>query len=626
MFWLTDKAMTFSDGARPWTLRSAVTAAVFSAALIFSANASSTEWRWTGVERIVAVSDIHGAYAAVVRTLQNAEVLGNDLEWLAGSTHLVVTGDFLDRGADSQRVMDLLIRLEGEAADAGGRVHVLLGNHEVMNLTGDLRYVSLGEYAAFVAEEEAADREHAFTIFHSTRGNSADEDALRSEFEKRAPPGYFGHRRAFAPQGSYGKWLLEKPLLIVINDTAFVHGGLSPMVTRLGLDGVNGKLRAQVSEYAAHLEVLVRAGIIDPTENFYRHAAVLGELPDIGRTAEIQQAIAGLIELNAASVHDSESPVWYRGNVGCSALIENDKLDAALNTLGAVRVVIGHTPTPGRQILQRLSGRVVEIDTGMLTASYGGSGHALVIESDQLTVVSEESTAPSAPAPHLRPAGPEANALSSDELEHILAMGDVSPSTADASGRKFVEIQNGNERIPAHFVKDPRGRGFVPELAAYRLDRLLDLDMVPVTVTREVDGDQGSLQFLPGNLKDEAGRSESGDGASAWCPLPEQWNAMYVFDVLAFNALRGPQSILYSPSNWQLLLVDHGEAFAARNGRPAWLKEANLELGKAWIEALSSLSDDVLQAELGDVLDKRRLSALGKRRDALLQQAEAAGR
>jgi hypothetical protein len=161
----------------------------------------------------------------------------------------------------------------------------------------------------------------------------------------------------------------------------------------------------------------------------------------------------------------------------------------------------------------------------------------------------------------------------------------------------------------------------VPELAAYRLDRLLALDMVPVTVAREVEGEAGVLQLFTANTRDETSRRASGEGYSAWCPLPEQWNAMYIFDALAHNALRQPQDILYDPGNWQLMLTGHGDAFAAKSGRPAWLEDAELDVGNAWEQALSSMSDEVLQTEFGDVLDKRRLSALIKRRDALLKSA-----
>ena len=121
-------------------------------------SALGGQWQYSGVERIVAVSDIHGAYQPLVATLRNAAVLDPDLAWSGGSTHLVIVGDILDRGPDSRDVMDLLMRLEGEAEAAGGMVHVLIGNHEAMNLIGDLRYVAKEEFAAFAAEETEEER------------------------------------------------------------------------------------------------------------------------------------------------------------------------------------------------------------------------------------------------------------------------------------------------------------------------------------------------------------------------------------------------------------------------------------------------------------------------------------
>jgi len=85
----------------------------------------------------------------MVPTLQYADILGEDLSWTGGKTTLVIVGDILDRGPKSRAAMDLLMRLEGEAESAGGRVQVLIGNHEAMILTGDMRYVSGPEYAAF---------------------------------------------------------------------------------------------------------------------------------------------------------------------------------------------------------------------------------------------------------------------------------------------------------------------------------------------------------------------------------------------------------------------------------------------------------------------------------------------
>ena len=77
-------------------------------------------------QRVIAISDVHGAYDSMVRTLSAAGVVDEELNWSAQETQLVITGDLLDRGDDSRKVMDLVMQLEEQAANDGGRVHLLL--------------------------------------------------------------------------------------------------------------------------------------------------------------------------------------------------------------------------------------------------------------------------------------------------------------------------------------------------------------------------------------------------------------------------------------------------------------------------------------------------------------------
>ncbi len=589
-----------------------------------SACALADQYRFTDVARIVAVSDPHGAYNALVETLGHAGVIDGTQAWSGGTTHLVITGDLTDRGADSRKIMDLVMRLEAESQEQGGMVHLTLGNHEVMNLVGDLRYVSRGEYAAFAAEETAAERERWFRQYRAAQAIESplgtDDETLRAEFDKNHPPGFFAHRAAFSSEGKYGRWLLQKPLLVVVNETAFVHGGLPPLVAELGLDRLNTELGAEVADYVRQLDVLIQAGLIDPAESFYAHADLAEALAiDTTLAPPLQNALQTVMALSDARVHDAVSPLWYRGTVGCSALVEGDVLAQSLAAIGAKRVVIGHTPTVTRRVLQKFDGQVIEIDTGMLSSAYQGSGNALVIEGDQLSVVNESNSGNGIPVPHPRRVGARGDALSAEALESLLAGGDIISAQVDEAGRKTVQVEAGGQTVSALFAK-ARSKRVNTELAAYRLDQLLGLEMVPVTVAREVDGERGSLQFLPQNVRDEAYRSAGGQGGSAWCPLSRQWNSMYVFDALVYNEGRAPGNMNYSPSNWQLLLTGHAKAFGTRSARPKYLAEIELQLTGTWVEALGSLTDSALAENLADVLDKRRLSALGKRRDMLLSE------
>jgi calcineurin-like phosphoesterase family protein len=152
-------------------------------------SVNAAEWRVDGAERVVALSDVHGAYDAMVETLTTVGLIDASRQWVGGRAHLVIVGDLLDRGPRSRDAMDLLMRLEGEATAAGGRVHVLIGNHESMNMIGDLRYVSKDEYAAFAADETAEQRDRWFAAYARRAPQSVNAEALRERFETTFPPG-----------------------------------------------------------------------------------------------------------------------------------------------------------------------------------------------------------------------------------------------------------------------------------------------------------------------------------------------------------------------------------------------------------------------------------------------------
>jgi len=593
---------------------------------LISVAALADQYRWTGVERVVAMSDPHGAYDAMTRTLSNAGIVDEALAWSGGETHLVITGDLLDRGADSRKIMDLVMRLELEAIESGGMVHLTMGNHELMNLVGDVRYVSRGEFSAFADEESPDEREEWFQRFYATQALQSeaplDTTAVRAAFDKTRPSGFYGHRQAFGSEGKYGRWLLQKPLVVVVNDTAYVHGGLPPTIADTSLEQLNDEMRLQVGDYVRQFEVLSRAGLIDPAAGFNRHVAAAELLAtDPALPDAIGAALQAVIKLHDAAVHGDNSPLWYRGTVTCSLLSEGDVLADGLDALGADRLVIGHTPTVTRQVLQRFDGRVIEIDTGMLKSSYRGSGNALVIEGDVVTVINESGSTPAPPRPHPRRVGARPADLNIERLEQLLASGEISSPSTDKAGRTIVRLSAGGDSVRAIFTENRSKKGPNTELATYRLDRLLGLDMVPATVAREVDGRQGTLQFLPESLRDEAYRAAGGQSSSARCPLPRQWNSMYIFDTLIYNEGRKETNMVYNPGNWQLMSMDHANTFSTKRGGPQYLAKIPLELTSTWVDALSGLTDEVLTENLADVLDKRRIAALGKRRDSLLELA-----
>ncbi len=599
-----------------------ITSLLFCLVLAVAAPSQAKDWRVEDAGRVVAVSDIHGAYGAMVETLQNVGILDQELAWSGGTSRLVIVGDILDRGPRSRDVMDLLMRLEGEAQAAGGYVHVLIGNHESMNMIGDMRYVSKEEYGAFADDETTEQRDRWFRAYMRRQPMPRDEVQLRERFDGTFPPGFFALRKALGPDGKYGQWLLQKPIIAVINGTAFVHGGLSPLVAEYGLDGVNTALQSELASYVKAVHRLMEEEILLPTDSEFDYVDIVNKyMPGGGTSPDVVAALETVKALDDASLIASDGPLWYRSNVSCSGVIEEHRLEDVLAAIDADRVVVGHTPTPGRRVLERFGGRLIEVDTGMLHFYYKGMGSALVLSDNSTLVYGQAGGDPYSPIPHPRSVGIRPHDMSAEDLEELLRNGNVMAERKDSeTGRTIVDIGDDDHVVAAVFNKRA-GRDFYPDVAAYRLDRLLDLDMVPVSVRREVDGRDGTVQFYPPKTMDEERRAAENQGYGATCPLGDQLMAMYVFDVLIFNEGRTRERMLYDLRDWGLMLIEHENAFAAKDGRPRHLENVPLEFSDGWRDALEALTDEVLAAELEDVLGNKRIRALAKRRDEILAGA-----
>ncbi len=303
-----------------------------------AAGIARGEDAWEGVARIVAVGDVHGDYDQFVTVLRETGIVDAQLKWAGAKTHLVQTGDRIDRGSDSRKVMDLLMRLEKEAKKAGGLVHSLVGNHEAMNMLGDLRYVIPEEFAAFKGPDALRRREalwEALLTERKRKGEAPPHEEDRRRFDAEHPLGWVEHRLAFAPDGKYGAWLCRQNAVIRIGDTLFLHGGISPKYGDFALKDLNERIRSELA------------------------------LPD---------------PMTALVSRDPEGPLWFRGLAqGDPALAPH--LEGVLTKHRCRRMVLGHTVTEGL-VMPRYQGRVVLIDVG-LAKFYRGPPAALLLEGGQ---------------------------------------------------------------------------------------------------------------------------------------------------------------------------------------------------------------------------------------------------
>ena len=319
-------------------------------------------------QRIVAVGDLHGDYAAWLAIARDAKLIDASNRWSGGRTTLVQLGDIPDRGPETLRIIRHLQQLEREAAAAGGKVIAVLGNHEAMNVTGDLRYVTVPEFTAFATPQSRGRRDGFYganrdAIVKSYRASDPKltEPAIRQAWLAKTPLGWVEHREAWSPTGEIGRWVARNPAIAKVGSFLFVHGGISVETAQRSIANVN---------------------------------------------RDIARALAKADSSDTSPLDDPLGPLWYRGLLGRDLDAEAARLslpaskhlspaaeiDAVLALYRARHIVIGHTPNlKGITILH--GGKLARIDTG-ISRHYNGTLSWLEIVGETMTPHSVRRPAP----------------------------------------------------------------------------------------------------------------------------------------------------------------------------------------------------------------------------------------
>lgn len=311
--------------------------------------------------RIVAIGDLHGDFEAWRAIAAAAGVADSKGRWTGGNATLVQMGDVVDRGPDSLKIIHDLMKLQREAPKRGGQVIVVLGNHEAMMMTDDMRYVHPGEFAAFADRDSNARRDRiyeankaAIETAYRTKTPDMKAEAIKDEWLKTMPLGKIEYTLAWRPEGELGKWALANPAVVKLGDSLFVHGGISSAYASQSIEDINRQVVASL-----------KARDVSPT----------------------------------AIVNHPHGPLWYRGLVvrddgepATAAPIPQgaafaptilQEIDLVLLNYGVKRIVIGHTPTRGG-IIEDAGGKLWRTDSA-ISRAYGGTLTYLEIIGDRVT-------------------------------------------------------------------------------------------------------------------------------------------------------------------------------------------------------------------------------------------------
>ena len=358
-------------------------------------------------QRVIAIGDIHGALDSFTRILQEVELIDDDLHWIGGNTILVQTGDYTDRGPEVRGTMDLLMRLQQEAPEQGGRVLVTLANHEAMNLVNFYRDTSPADYAAFVDGNSEKRQDEAFAVHVALRKKRAellhdDEPKIdRDEWEQSHPLGYVERLEAFGPDGYYGRWLRERPTAVRLGDVLFMHAGINPELAKLDVDEINERIWNEIELFDRTRRDMVDAELITPHADLVEIITGADEelvrfteqyAPERGvhlsRQQEIQaRQLRWVLGYQKWDVLSADGLLWFRGLAQWPEDEHLDDIERILERQHIAYIVAGHTTQTDGVIKARFGGRVFIIDTGMLVEFYAGRPAALEISDGTFTAI-----------------------------------------------------------------------------------------------------------------------------------------------------------------------------------------------------------------------------------------------
>jgi hypothetical protein len=405
-----------ASGPRRWLSLVAI------AALAFAAGAAGAQ----NTPPIIVIGEVQGASDTVTTLFRSLNLIDDAGSWSGGDTVLIQTGDLIDGGENSRAAMDLFMRLQREAPDAGGRVIVfmrlqreapdaggrvivLMGNHEAMNILGELRDVNYRTYASFAGPDSEVRRDAFFDRFVAWRSQRAaatgtefvaDED-FRAEWFALHPPGWVEYVEAMRRTGHYGRWLRSLPVAVEIDGILFIHGGLSPEMRGVPIQEINTRAADEIRRFDEDRDRMAAQGLCLPLSSAREMvAAVTDEItalealeaaerthgnPRWALASELQH----LQQWGSWSILSKHGPLWFDGASQWDEDRRLAEMQQILAASGFERIVTGQSHGAERVIETRFDDRVILASVDLSDNPYegGGAPAALEISHGDFTVV-----------------------------------------------------------------------------------------------------------------------------------------------------------------------------------------------------------------------------------------------
>jgi hypothetical protein len=359
---------------------------------------------------IVVVGEVQGSATTVTKLLTHLGLADAQGHWMGGDTVLIQTGDLMDDGKNVRAVLDLFMRLQEEAPAAGGRVIVLLGNHEVMNILGVLRDVNYLAYQSFAGPDSEARQRQAFDDYVAWRQRRAKtvgsgEFVFDGDFETEwlaiHPVGWVEYVEAMGAEGEYGQWLRTLPVAARYGEVVFIHAGISPEMKGMDVEAINRRTTEEIVAFDQDRASMAKAELCLPASSAREMVGVVKEEIDYVNSLDASKRtpgnprVARLLELQdltrwgSWSLLTDQGPLWFRGPSKWDEMDRGAEMAEILDATGCRRMVTGQSDGKEHLIHARFDDRVLLTSIDMADDKWAGGGDpaALDIDNGVYTVV-----------------------------------------------------------------------------------------------------------------------------------------------------------------------------------------------------------------------------------------------
>jgi len=529
--------------------------------LVLSPTASSRATFQTQAPLYI-IGEVEGALVALEAKLKKHQLIDAQSNWIGGKSHLISLGDMVSDNyaglASNEKVLKLIQKLQQQAEIAGGKIHYLLGDYELKALGENVIGIDLTN------------------------------------------------------------WLSQQKFLLQVNQHLFTHAGIANRIAITNLDDYNQTLSKALKKHLA--KVAAKKNNPSAKSTFSKDYFWL--------TTKIRNAFS--VE-GKNKLFNWQSPVFYTGNGNCHPFLESDLLKEQLTKLQAKTLWITDTTREHARIQTRLDKQLILIDSD---DSFGADKKIMLakIDGEQVSYFIDDDTNADEITTAIDREWQRPFDLNDAAIEAFLQSAEITEQTETLEGRTKplkLYLQKDGQKMKALFkfiAKYNRrsrmkfegaGDHYNHEMAAYKMDQLLGLGLVPMTAEREIDGKKGTVQLWIDNMASALQLNEGQVRYQGYCNVEAQENLMNVFDYLIYNFDRNQTNIVFTQHDWQIWFIDHTRSFGTPLKQPPFQRGITLTLSDPFRKALQRLTYEQLN-QLAPWLRQEQIEAIWGRRERLL--------